>query len=37
MPDSQQYAAFEAALKQRAVVLRTTTEAYHRSHELPEW
>ena len=37
MLNSQQYAAFAAALSQRDVTLRTTAGTYQRGHELPGW
>ncbi|WP_162788847.1 ATP-grasp domain-containing protein [Amycolatopsis albispora] len=37
MVSSQRYAEFDAALRRRGVVLRTTAEQYRRAHELPGW
>lgn len=34
---SDQYAAFDQALRRRNVTLRTSAEQYRRAHELPRW
>ncbi|MEV6325073.1 ATP-grasp domain-containing protein [Nocardia sp. NPDC051787] len=34
---SEQYAAFDQALRRRDVILRTSAEQYRRVHELPGW